>query len=238
MSITKFIFLQSESVNIHMKLSFIHACVVIILFFPLLAWPSLQPSPPWWTTMSATTTWAQWSPSRCIRHRRSPRPGTRRFPATCWGRKTSQGRFQAASSLHNRSSSHTFSSYDCVPAMIICSTLPGVKVSSFRFVVVLMSDSRIAEGPDWRLSCYFLFSCCLRFVAVLKTMSWVSSNNNTSTYGCFNQTYQHVTSKKQRWLLVSAHQGSGAVLLYRYCVVAVWPERGPLSLLVLVMTVI
>lgn len=96
-SITKLVFLQSENVEIQRKSTFIHACVVIILFFPLLAWPSLQPSPPWWTTMSATTTWVQWSPSRCIRHRRSPRPGTPRFPATCWGRKTSQGRFQAAS---------------------------------------------------------------------------------------------------------------------------------------------
>lgn len=112
MSVRKLIFLQSQTVDIQMKLSVLHACVVIILFFPLLAWPSLQPSPPWWTTMSATTTWAQWSPSRCIHHRRSPRPGTRRSPATCWGRKTSQGRFLAASSLHNRSSSHTFSSYN------------------------------------------------------------------------------------------------------------------------------
>lgn len=153
MSVRKFIFLQSQSVDIQMKLSVLRACVVIILFFPLLAWPSLQPSPPWWTTMSATTTWAQWSPSRCIHHRRSPRPGTRRSPATCWGRKTSQGRFLAASSLHNRSSSHTFSSYNRVPAMIICGTLPGANADSSGFVVVLMSDSRIAEGPDWRSSC-------------------------------------------------------------------------------------
>lgn len=154
-SVRKFIFLQSQSVDIQMKWSVLHACVVIILFFPLLAWPSLQPSPPWWTTMSATTTWALWSPSRYIHHRRSPRPGTRRSPATCWGRKTSQGRFLAASSLRNRSSSHTFSSYNCVPAMIICDTLPGVNANSSGFVVVLRSDSRIAEGPDWRSSCLF-----------------------------------------------------------------------------------
>lgn len=58
-------------------------CVVIILSFPLLAWPSLQPSPPWWTTTSATTTWGEWSPSQCTRRPKSPRPGTRPFPATC-----------------------------------------------------------------------------------------------------------------------------------------------------------
>lgn len=75
------------------------ACVVIILSFPLLAWPSLQPSPPWWTTMSATTTWGQWSPSQCTHHPRSPRPGIRQSPATCSGRKTSPGRSHPGSSL-------------------------------------------------------------------------------------------------------------------------------------------
>lgn len=164
-----------------MKLSVLHACVVIILFFPLLAWPSLQPSPPWWTTMSATTTWAQWSPSRCIHPRRSPRPGTRRSPATCWGRKTSQGRFLAASSLHNRSSSHTFSSYNCVPAMIICGTLPGVNADSsvlllYWWVIQGLLKDQIGDRPA-----YFLFSCCLRIAAVFKTMSWFASTIHPPT---------------------------------------------------------
>lgn len=77
------------------------ACIVIILSFPLLVWPSLQPSQPWWTTTSATTTWVQWSLSQCTRHPRSPRPGTRQFHATCWGRKTSQGRLQAGSPMND-----------------------------------------------------------------------------------------------------------------------------------------
>lgn len=183
MSITKIIFLQSESVDIQIKLTFIYACVVIILFFPLLAWPSLQPSPPWWTTMSVTTTWAQWSPSRCIHHRRSPRPGTRRFPATCWGRKTSQGRFHFH---HNRSSSHTFYSWNCVTAMIICSTLPVENADISGFVVVLMSDSRFAVRPDWkRSSCFFPIFLLPAFCCSCEddVMGFV---NNASTYGCFN----------------------------------------------------
>lgn len=74
---------------------------VIILSFPLLVWPSLQPSPPWWTTTSATTTWGRWSLSQGTHHPRSPRPGTRQSPATCWGRKTSQGRWQTGSSVND-----------------------------------------------------------------------------------------------------------------------------------------
>lgn len=81
--------------------SYCYTCVVIILPFPLLVWPSLQPSPPWWTTTSATTTWGQWSPSQCTLHPRSPRPGTHQFPDTCLGKKTSQGRLKTGSSMND-----------------------------------------------------------------------------------------------------------------------------------------
>lgn len=118
--------------------------------------------------------------------------------------------------------------------MIICSTLAVVNADSSGFAVVLMSHSRFAVGPDWKKSsCFFPIFLLPTFCCSFKD-NVTGFVNNISTYGCFNQSYQHVTSKKQCCLLLSAHQGSGGVLFYRHCVVAVWPERGPLSLLVLV----
>lgn len=77
--------------------------------------------------------------------------------------------------------------------MIICSTLPVVNADSSGFVI-LMSDSRFAVGLGWkRSSCFFsvflvpAFSCSFED----DVMGFV---NNTSTYGCFNQSYQHVPS--------------------------------------------
>ena len=70
-----------------------------------------------------------------------------------------------------------------------------------------MSDSRFALGPDWkRSSCLFPIFLLPAFCCSFKDDVMVFVNN-TSTYGCFNQSYQHVTSKKQcRWLF-PAHQG-------------------------------
>lgn len=96
----------SSSEVVRLMQSSCYTCVVIILSFPLLVWPSLQPSPPWWTTTSATTTWGKWSPSQCTQHPRSPRPGTRQFPDTCLGKKTSQGRLKSGSFMNDSTPMH------------------------------------------------------------------------------------------------------------------------------------